>query len=157
MDELSQLHLGHTPLPVKAVAGKGKTEISFAQVELKPATAYAAEDADVTLRLYNVLKPKLIAAGMVTVYETLERPLPPVLAAMECAGIKVDPPRLRQLSHEFGVKMAAEEAQAHQLATCCSAKWAWPAPRRPRRALGRLTSRCWKTWPTRATPCRARS
>jgi DNA polymerase-1 len=116
MDELSQLHLGHTPIPFKAVAGKGKAEISFAQVELKPATAYAAEDADVTLRLYNVLKPKLIAAGMVTVYETLERPLPPVLAAMECAGIKVDPPRLRQLSHEFGVKMAAEEAHAHQLA-----------------------------------------
>jgi DNA polymerase-1 len=116
MDELSQLHLGHTPIPFKAVAGRGKTEISFAQVELKPATAYAAEDADVTLRLYHVLKPKLIAAGMVTVYETLERPLPPVLAAMECAGIKVDPPRLRQLSHEFGVKMAAEEAQAHQLA-----------------------------------------
>jgi DNA polymerase-1 len=116
MDELSQLHLGHTPIPFKAVAGKGKAEISFAQVELKPATAYAAEDADVTLRLYNVLKPKLIAAGMTTVYETLERPLPPVLAAMECAGIKVDPPRLRQLSHEFGVKMAAEEAHAHQLA-----------------------------------------
>jgi DNA polymerase-1 len=116
MDELSQLHLGHTPIPFKAVAGRGKAEISFAQVELKPATAYAAEDADVTLRLYNVLKPKLIAAGMVTVYETLERPLPPVLAAMECAGIKVDPPRLRQLSHEFGVKMAAEEAHAHQLA-----------------------------------------
>jgi len=116
MDELSQLHLGHTPIPFKAVAGRGKTEISFAQVELKPATAYAAEDADVTLRLYHVLKPKLIAAGMVTVYETLERPLPPVLAAMECAGIKVDPPRLRQLSHEFGVKMAAEEAKAHELA-----------------------------------------
>jgi DNA polymerase-1 len=116
MDELSQLHLGHTPIPFKAVAGKGKAEISFAQVELKPATAYAAEDADVTLRLYHVLKPKLIAAGMTTVYETLERPLPPVLAAMECAGIKVDPPRLRQLSHEFGVKMAAEEAHAHQLA-----------------------------------------
>ncbi len=116
MDELSELHLGHIPIPFKQVAGAGKKQQSFAQVELKPATCYAAEDADVTLRLYHALKPRLRREGLVTVYETLERPLPPVLAAMECAGIKVDPDKLRHLSHEFGLKMADAEAQAHQLA-----------------------------------------
>jgi DNA polymerase I len=116
MDELSELHLGHRPIPFKQVAGTGKKEISFAQVELKPATSYAAEDADVTLRLYNVLKPRLVREKLSTVYETLERPLPAVLAAMECAGIKVDPDRLRQLSHEFGIKMVEAEGRAHQLA-----------------------------------------
>jgi DNA polymerase-1 len=116
MDELSELHLGHTPIPFKQVAGTGKKEISFAQVELKPATCYAAEDADVTLRLYNRLKPRLAREGMATVYETLERPLPAVLAEMECAGIRVDPERLRQLGHEFSLKMVDLEAKAHEQA-----------------------------------------
>ncbi|MEO6338622.1 MAG: DNA polymerase I, partial [Caulobacteraceae bacterium] len=116
MDELSQLHLGHTPIPFKQVAGVGKKEISFAQVELKPATCYAAEDADVTLRLYARLKPRLAREGMATVYETLERHLPPVLADMECAGIRVDPERLRQLGHEFSLKMVDLEAEAHRQA-----------------------------------------
>ena len=116
MDELSQLHLGHVPIPFKQVAGTGKKQVSFAEVELKPATAYAAEDADVTLRLYHALKPRLQREKLLTVYETLERPMPHVLATMECAGIKVDPDRLRQLSHEFGVKMVEAEARAHQLA-----------------------------------------
>jgi DNA polymerase-1 len=113
MDELSQLHLGHIPIPFKQVAGTGKKEISFAQVELPAATCYAAEDADVTLRLYRALRPRLAKEGMVTVYETLERPLAQILADMECAGIKIDPERLRRLSHEFAVKMVELEAQAH--------------------------------------------
>ena len=83
MDELSQLHLGHTPIPFKQVAGIGKAQKSFAQVEINPATCYAAEDADVTLRLYNVLKPRLRAEGLLTVYETLERGMPAVLKDME--------------------------------------------------------------------------
>ncbi len=116
MDELSQLHLGHVPIPFKQVAGTGKKEISFAQVELPAATCYAAEDADVTLRLWSVLKPRVAREGMATVYETLERPLPPVLAAMECAGIRVDPERLRQLGHEFSLKMVDLEAEAHRQA-----------------------------------------
>ena len=116
MDELSQLHLGHAPIPFKQVAGVGKKQVSFAEIELKPATAYAAEDADVTLRLYHALKPRLQREKLLTVYETLERPMLHVLATMECAGIKVDPDRLRQLSHEFGVKMVEAEARAHQLA-----------------------------------------
>jgi DNA polymerase-1 len=116
MDELSQLHLGHTPIPFKQVAGAGKAQKSFAQIELHPATCYAAEDADVTLRLYEVLKPRLVREGLTTVYETLERGMPAILAGMELEGIKVDPERLRQLGHEFSLKMVDLEAKAHELA-----------------------------------------
>lgn len=115
MDELSELHLGHKPIPFKQVAGTGKAQISFKHVGLVEATAYAAEDADVTLRLYNVLKPRLAREGLLTVYETLERPLPPVLAAMENDGIRVDPETLRRLSNEFSMRMAQFEAQAQTL------------------------------------------
>jgi DNA polymerase I len=115
MDELSKLHLGHTPIPFKQVAGSGKGEISFKHVDLNTATAYAAEDADVTLRLYNVLRPRLAPAGLLTVYETLERPLPPVLAQMENAGIKVDTETLRHLSHDFSMRMSKLEEQAQAL------------------------------------------
>jgi DNA polymerase-1 len=116
MDELSQLHLGHTPIPFKQVAGVGQKQISFAQVELKPATAYAAEDADVTLRLWRRLKPRLRPEGMLNAYETLERGLPPVLVDMELEGVKVDAERLRTLGHEFSLKMVDLEARAHELA-----------------------------------------
>jgi DNA polymerase-1 len=115
MDELSQLWLGHRPIPFKQVAGSGKSEISFRHVGLAEATAYAAEDADVTLRLHGLLKPRLAREGLLTVYETLERPLPPVLAAMENAGIKVDTEVLRHLSHDFSLRMAELEAKAHAL------------------------------------------
>ncbi|HWE46022.1 MAG TPA: DNA polymerase I [Caulobacteraceae bacterium] len=116
MDELSKLMLGHEPIPFKQVAGAGKTLKSFKHVELKPATCYAAEDADVTLRLWSVLKPRLAREGLLTVYETLERGMPAVLAEMECTGIRVDPERLRLLSNEFGKGMAEFEAKAHALA-----------------------------------------
>jgi len=116
MDELSKLWLGHEPIKFKAVAGTGKAEISFKHVPLEPATCYAAEDADVTLRLYNRLRPRLSREGLLTVYETLERPMPEVLADMECAGIHIDPEHLRRLSNEFGVRMGELEAKAHQLA-----------------------------------------
>jgi DNA polymerase-1 len=116
MDELSQLYLGHTPIPFKQVAGTGQKQISFAQVELKPATAYAAEDADVTYRLWKALKPRLRPSGLLNVYETLERGMPAVLAAMELEGIKVDAERLRTLGHEFSLKMVDLEAKAHEIA-----------------------------------------
>ncbi len=116
MDELSELHLGHKPISFKDVAGTGKAQISFAEVALKEATAYAAEDADVTLRLWLKLKHRLADAGLVTVYETLERPLPAVIAAMECAGVKVDPDHLRRLSQDFAMRMAELEIVAHQQA-----------------------------------------
>jgi DNA polymerase-1 len=116
MDELAKLHLGHEPIAFKSVTGAGKKQISFKHVELGPATCYAAEDADVTLRLWRMLKPRLAAEGLATVYETLERHLPAVLADMEIEGIRVDPERLRRLSHEFGLKMVELEARAHELA-----------------------------------------
>jgi DNA polymerase-1 len=96
--------------------GTGKSEISFRHVALEPATAYAAEDADVTLRLWRILRPRLAREGLLTVYETTERPLPPVVAQMENAGIKVDPDLLRSLSHEFSMRMVDLEAKAHELA-----------------------------------------
>ena len=116
MDELSKLWLGHEPISFKQVAGTGKAQKSFKHVPLEPATTYAAEDADVTLRLYNVLRPRLAAAGLLSVYETLERPLPPVLAQMECEGIRVDPDQLARLSHDFSMRMTEIEAEAHTLA-----------------------------------------
>ncbi|WP_226636436.1 DNA polymerase I [Brevundimonas poindexterae] len=116
MDELSRLHLGHEPIPFKSVCGTGKSQKSFRHVALEPATAYAAEDADVTLRLWHILKPRLAEARLVTVYETLERGMPAVLADMELAGIRVDPDRLKRLSSEFGLKMAELEARAHEVA-----------------------------------------
>jgi DNA polymerase-1 len=116
MDELARLHLGHDPIPFKQVAGTGKAQKSFRHVELQPATCYAAEDADVTLRLWRLLKPRLAREGLLTVYETLERGMPAVLADMELEGIRVDPDRLRRLSHEFGMKMVELEAAAHDLA-----------------------------------------
>ena len=116
MDELSRLHLGHDPITFKTVAGTGKSQKSFKHVELKPATGYAAEDADVTLRLWRILKPRLAEQGLVTVYETLERGMPETLAGMEREGVRVDPVRLRSLSSEFGMRMAELETRAHELA-----------------------------------------
>ena len=116
MDELSRLHLGHDPIPFKQVAGTGKAQKSFKHVELGPATCYAAEDADVTLRLWRILKPRLAREGLATVYETLERGMPAVLADMELEGVRIDPERLRRLSSEFGLRMAELEQKAHGLA-----------------------------------------
>jgi len=115
MDELSELWLGHTPIPFKTVAGSGKGQKSFKHVPLDQATCYAAEDADVTLRLYAILRPRLVREGLLTVYETLERPLPAVLAEMEGHGIRIDPDRLRRLSQEFAMRMADFEAKAQAL------------------------------------------
>jgi DNA polymerase-1 len=116
MDELSTRHLGHKPIPFKEVAGTGKSQLRFDQVPIDKATTYAAEDADVTLRLWQVLKPRLIAEGMVTVYETLERPMAPVLAEMENRGIAVDRAILSRLSGDFAQKMARLEAEIFEVA-----------------------------------------
>lgn len=115
MDELSELHLGHTPIPFKEVAGSGKNLKSFKYVDLTPATRYAAEDADVTLRLWHILKPRLAREGQMAMYETLERGMPAVLSEMELAGIRIDPQVLQSLSHDFGTRMSELEAEAHAL------------------------------------------
>ena len=116
MDELSQRHLGHKCIAFKDVAGSGKSMITFDRVAIPEATRYAAEDADVTLRLWLLLKPRLWAAARRTVYETLERPLVPVLAAMEMEGILVDPELLRRLSNDFAAAAAVIETQVYELA-----------------------------------------
>jgi DNA polymerase I len=116
MDELSRLHFGITPIPFKEVAGTGKTQITFAEVPIDKATEYAAEDADITLRLHQVLKPKLAKTKSTTLYETIERPLVPVIAKMEQEGIKVDAPFLSKLSEDFGARMVEFVAQIHELA-----------------------------------------
>ncbi len=116
MDELAQLHLGHTCIAYKDVCGSGKSQLSFAQVPLRDATRYAAEDADVTLRLWQKLKPRLSSESVTTVYERVERPLVPVIAAMEREGVKVDREHLARLSSEFAHQMGALEAELHEMA-----------------------------------------
>lgn len=116
MDELSKLHLGHTPISFKEVTGTGKERRTFDRIPLDMATQYAAEDADVTARLFHILKPRLVSEQMTSVYETLERPLVPVLVEMERAGIRVDVAMLARLSGEFSVRMAEYEEQIYAMA-----------------------------------------
>lgn len=116
MDTLSGRYFNHIPLAYKDVCGTGKSEISFDRVSLERATEYAAEDADITLRLWHVFKRQLPAKRVTTVYETLERPLVPVIAAMEREGIKVDAQVLSRLSSDFAQRMAGLEAEAYEQA-----------------------------------------
>jgi DNA polymerase-1 len=116
MDELSKLHLDIAPIPFKEVAGSGKSQITFDQVPLDKAVEYAAEDADLTLRLYRRLKPQLLVSRKTAVYETLERPLVPVLVDMEQAGILVDRAELVRLSADFAGRIVTLEGQIHELA-----------------------------------------
>ena len=116
MDELSALHLGHTPIAFSEVCGKGKGQICFNQVPLRDATRYAAEDADVTLRLWHRFKPRLSRDSVTTVYERVDRPLVPVIAQMEQHGIKVDRAALAQLSAEFASDMIRLEAEIYEAA-----------------------------------------
>ncbi len=116
MDTLSERYLSHTPIPIKPLLGSGKSAITFDKVPIDEATAYAAEDADITLRLWKLFKPQLHQVQVTTVYETLERPLVPVLAEMEMHGIKVDRDVLSRMSNAFAQKMAGLEAEIHELA-----------------------------------------
>ncbi|WP_108859987.1 DNA polymerase I [Ruegeria sp. Alg231-54] len=116
MDTLSERYLNHTPIPIKPLLGSGKSAITFDKVPIDEATAYAAEDADITLRLWKLFKPQLHQVQVTTVYETLERPLVPVLAEMEMHGIKVDRDVLSRMSNAFAQKMAGLEAEIHELA-----------------------------------------
>ncbi len=116
MDELAMLHLAHQTISFAEVCGTGKAEITFDRVPLDKALAYAAEDADVTLRLHELFRQRLVKEHMVTVYETLDRPLIPVLQAMEAAGVVVDAAALVELSDYFGRRMVDLEGEIHHLA-----------------------------------------
>ena len=115
LDELSELHFNHNNIKFKDVCGTGKSQISFAEVPLEKALYYAAEDADMTLKLYKKLKANLPKNKMVTVYETLERPLIPVLTQMENNGIKVDPLILRQMSEDFSKRLEDRAAEIYSI------------------------------------------
>ncbi|MDZ4086023.1 MAG: DNA polymerase I [Tabrizicola sp.] len=116
MDELSDRYLGYQPISIKTLLGSGKSQITFDKVAIDDAVKYAAEDADVTLRLWQTFKPRLHRARVTTVYETLERPLVPVLADMEMAGIKVDREVLRGMSNVFAQKLVQLEEEIHDIA-----------------------------------------
>ncbi|MEX6505007.1 DNA polymerase I [Jiella sp. M17.18] len=116
MDELSVRFLGHKPIAYKDLCGSGKGAKPIAACEIAKVTEYAAEDADVTLRLWQVLKPRLAAEGLASVYERLERPLVPVLARMEHRGIKTDRQILSRLSGRFAQSQAALEAEIAEMA-----------------------------------------
>ena len=116
MDDLSEKWLGHKTIHFADVAGTGKARVSFDCVAIDKATEYAAEDADVTLRLWNALKARLAAEHVATVYETLERAMPAVLARMERRGISIDRQVLSRLSGEFAQKQGALEDEIKTLA-----------------------------------------
>jgi DNA polymerase I len=117
MDSLAKRYLGYTPIPYEKVAGKGAKQIPFGQVALEEATSYAAEDADVTLRLHQVLWPRLEnAPSLKKVYEEIEAPLIPVLARMEQRGVLVDTQALRVQSHELAKRMHELTQQAFAIA-----------------------------------------
>jgi len=116
MDGLSERYLNHTPIPIKPLLGTGKSAITFDRVPIDEATKYAAEDADITLRLWQLFKPRLHASKVTRVYEGLERPLIPVLAQMERSGIKVARDTLSRMSNTFAQKMTALESEIHEMA-----------------------------------------
>jgi len=116
LDELAERHLNVKTIKYKSVVGSGQKQVTFDYVPLEQACNYAAEDADLTLRLYRILKPRLLDEKMLTVYETIERPLIPILVQMEKTGIRVDQGLLTKLSIELGERLSALEDEIKALA-----------------------------------------
>jgi DNA polymerase-1 len=116
MDELAKLHFDHECIPFKALCGVGAKQITFDQVPLPQATEYAAEDADITLRLWQRLKPRITKEAATRVYEMVDRPLVPVIGRMERRGVKIDRAYLAKLSSEFTVEIAALEQRVYEAA-----------------------------------------
>ena len=116
MDALSERYLDHSPISIKTLIGSGKSAITFDKVKIEDAVTYAAEDADITLRLWKIFKQKLHLSKVTKVYESLERPLVSVLAQMEKNGVKVDRETLSRMSNAFAQKMAGLEAEIYELA-----------------------------------------
>jgi DNA polymerase-1 len=116
LDELATRHLDHAPIAFQDVVGKGRTQVAFDRVEIPRASTYCAETADLIVRLWRLLQPRLVADRMGTVYATLERPLVPVLAQMESSGISIDPDMLRRFSSDFAQTSARLEDEIYALA-----------------------------------------
>jgi DNA polymerase I len=116
LEELSQLHLGHTPISLDDVTGTGRNRLPVAQVQIDRVTAHAGESADIIVRLWDALQPRLRLNGGLALYEQVERRLVPILLAMERAGVKVDEDDLRRMSLDFEARMAVMEQDCHRLA-----------------------------------------
>ncbi|AEI37841.1 DNA polymerase I [Zymomonas mobilis] len=116
MDELSRLHFNHEPISFKSLCGSGKSALSFNQLPIEQAAPYAAEDADITLRLRQLFKPRLSTEQVTAIYEYVDRPLPPVIARMEQAGIAVDQSALARLSRRFATDISRLEQEIYDLA-----------------------------------------
>jgi len=116
MDFLADHYLGHTTIKFKDVVGRGKNQKTFAQISPEDGLDYAAEDAEVTLRLYHILRRQIQLEKLNTVYETIERPLIPVISQMEQSGVKVDALFLQDLSKDFATRMADIEASIYEIA-----------------------------------------
>ena len=116
MDELAERHLDHTTMKFKDVCGTGKKAIPFGEVPLDKATEYAAEDADVTWRLHQIMRHRLPGEGATRIYQRVDRPLISVIAGMEREGIKVDRAALAKLSERFATEIARIEGEVHELA-----------------------------------------
>jgi len=116
LDELAKAHFGHECISYKSLCGTGAKQITFDKVPLGPATEYAGEDADLTLRLWLRLKPRLAQENVARVYERVDKPLVPVISRMERRGIKVDRDYLARLSSEFGREIQALEEKIYEAA-----------------------------------------
>ncbi|MDT8440494.1 MAG: DNA polymerase I [Desulfuromonadales bacterium] len=116
LDSLAAELLNHRTISYSEVAGSGKHQVGFAEVEIEPATRYAAEDADITLRLYERLAPQLAEFGLDSLFDQVEMALLPVLMAMEQAGVRIDVPFMQRLSAELDGKLQVLEAEIHEMA-----------------------------------------
>ncbi|MAV56019.1 MAG: DNA polymerase I [Candidatus Pelagibacter sp.] len=116
LDTLSEIHLGHKTITFKDLVGSGKNKITFSEVDLKKATEYAGEDADVTFRLYKLLKDRLDKEKLTKVYEIFEKPMVKVLSSIETNGIKVDKKYLKELSNKFANKISKIEKEIYLIA-----------------------------------------
>ena len=115
MDTLSELHLGHKTISFKEVVGTGKKQLNFSDVDLKVATKYAGEDADITLRLYNILNERLVNQKLTKIYDNFEKPMVKILSQLETNGIKVDPQYLKKLSKKFEVRLKEKEKEIYKI------------------------------------------
>ena len=115
MDTLSELHLGHKTISYKDLVGTGKKQLNFSEVDLKSATEYAAEDADITLRLYEVLSERVSNENLERVYEEFEKPMIQILSKLESSGIKVDDTYLKKLSKKFEERLTTIEKEIYKI------------------------------------------
>ena len=115
MDTLSEIHLGHKTISYKDLVGTGKKQLKFSDVDLKSATEYAAEDADVTLRLYNILSERVVEEKLEKIYEIFEKPMIKILSKLETNGIKVDDDYLKKLSKKFEERLIRIEKEIYKI------------------------------------------